>query len=710
MLSLGRAPAVVWVCCVWFAVGCGGGGSPSKDAGDAGGDRPDAKTDAPAANPDATTDASSTEPDGATDVPDTAPDATTDTPTTAPDGSGGIDGAADVATDAPASGTDGGVQVQACGVLGRGSATFAAIAPGGDSFVLADEGLLELRQWSATPTVQLTNGLLGASAVAYSADGTHLAAATHTGVNVWRLSDNTLERQLPDLTQALMVASSGDGSVVIIGRPPGLGPSRFAFHTPAGTTTIGDAGARVPLAVGVSLDGTTVFAAFTIDNSPVSRLMPIGYRVRAWHTSDGSTAWTALLGVGTMAAVSSSMVFSKDGSLMAVGPFDQSGGQGYLIQTATGAAPTILPLGVGTLGKPARFYDDGSAVIAYGVGSPTTVTIFRTSNGTVASTRTLPSPVMAAGLGATGSVETILQTPPSIELAADGVAVATVPVTPAGTLDALSRDGTLALTDGDPVQLWSIPSGSVLRTVAAFGVSGAFSPNGMLFTYYKDAVSIDHVTAGSAVSTTSAGRAVAFSPDGTLLATANTDSTAQLWSTATGALVRTLWKDVNTGHTQQLTSVAFAPDGATVATAALDGTVKLWVTATGDLVRTMTVPAGASATSLVFALDGLRLFGVGAVGVTQLFAWDVGTGASMHVPSVGQSNVVLSAAGDTLLVGGTDQVLRFRAADLTTLAPLDTPGGVAESIGLSADGHTLAISTRSDLGNNNRAVRIWCLP
>jgi WD40 repeat protein len=55
--------------------------------------------------------------------------------------------------------------------------------------------------------------------------------------------------------------------------------------------------------------------------------------------------------------------------------------------------------------------------------------------------------------------------------------------------------------------------------------------------------------------------AVAFSPDGRLLATASHDKTARLWDPATGACLHSL-----TGHTDVLNAVAFSPDGRASAT------------------------------------------------------------------------------------------------------------------------------------------------
>jgi WD40 repeat protein len=65
--------------------------------------------------------------------------------------------------------------------------------------------------------------------------------------------------------------------------------------------------------------------------------------------------------------------------------------------------------------------------------------------------------------------------------------------------------------------------------------------------------------------------AVAFSPDGRLLATASPDKTARLWDPATGDCLRTL-----TGHTRQVNGVAFSADGRLLATASDDKSAQLW--------------------------------------------------------------------------------------------------------------------------------------
>lgn len=73
---------------------------------------------------------------------------------------------------------------------------------------------------------------------------------------------------------------------------------------------------------------------------------------------------------------------------------------------------------------------------------------------------------------------------------------------------------------------------------------------------------------------------IAFSPDGTLLASGSSDDTIKLWDAKTWRELHTL-----TWHAGPVTSVAFSPDGTLLVSGSQDRTVKLWDTKTGQGIR-----------------------------------------------------------------------------------------------------------------------------
>ncbi len=112
---------------------------------------------------------------------------------------------------------------------------------------------------------------------------------------------------------------------------------------------------------------------------------------------------------------------------------------------------------------------------------------------------------------------------------------------------------------------------------------------------------------------------VAFSPDGTQIATASTDKTARVWDIATGNEL------ARVSHEGAVSAVAFSPDGTQIATASADKTARVWDIATGnELAR---VNHDRSVYGVAFRPDGTQIATASADKTARV--WDIASGRQL---------------------------------------------------------------------------------
>ena len=96
---------------------------------------------------------------------------------------------------------------------------------------------------------------------------------------------------------------------------------------------------------------------------------------------------------------------------------------------------------------------------------------------------------------------------------------------------------------------------------------------------------------------------VAFSPNGKILATVDSDGTARLWNVATQRQIGTAIRL----HGPRVKGIAYSPDGKVLATAESDGTVRLWNVANHRQIGAPIVAGKEAAVDVAFSPDGKRL-------------------------------------------------------------------------------------------------------
>jgi eukaryotic-like serine/threonine-protein kinase len=167
-----------------------------------------------------------------------------------------------------------------------------------------------------------------------------------------------------------------------------------------------------------------------------------------------------------------------------------------------------------------------------------------------------------------------------------------------------------------------------------------------------DAATGDHVVTCSGHSAEV--KAVAWSPhDGQRIVSGSLDTTVRVWNAITGSIILTY-----RGHSQEVRSVAWSPDGTRIASASEDKTVQVWNAITGSTILTYRGHSDKVIT-VAWSPDGTRIASASFDGTVQV--WNSTTGGnplSYHGHHGSVRAVAWSPDGQHLASGGADTTVQ----------------------------------------------------
>lgn len=201
---------------------------------------------------------------------------------------------------------------------------------------------------------------------------------------------------------------------------------------------------------------------------------------------------------------------------------------------------------------------------------------------------------------------------------------------------------------------------------------------------------------------------VAWSPDGTLIASGSVDTTVRVWDAQSAQAIGAPLE----GHFEPVNSVAFDPAGRRIVSGGDDSTIRVW-SIRNDMTFGAQLGHQTSPGAVVFSRDGSRIISGHQDG--RLRFWDSRTRALLGSTPEQDSGDVLSLAispnGERIVSGHSDGLLRIwgiRSAELIG-KPLEGHLGQIRSVAWSPDGTRIASGGSAIVQRKSvdHVIRLW---
>ncbi len=234
---------------------------------------------------------------------------------------------------------------------------------------------------------------------------------------------------------------------------------------------------------------------------------------------------------------------------------------------------------------------------------------------------------------------------------------------------------------------------SLLLSLESFNAANTYEARNSLVSNLQRHPRLSHILTGHSDGV----YAVAYSPDGQLLASGGRDNAILLWDTQTNQLIGAPL----TGHADYVNSLAFSPNGNTLLSGSSDGTVRHWDVSTGQSIGEPLISYSEDAIFAVAYNPSGNQFAASGNEDGSILLWSTADEDDQPNVLVGHTDVVYGLAfspdGRLLASASADGTVHIWEAETakSLYGPLTGHEDWVLSVGFSADGNQLA-STGAD--------------